>query len=547
MTRRLLVAVLGATLALAGLTASPARAATWPAPVVVAGPEPDFSYRYDPQTVVAPDGTTIASWADTGALNSVLVTEHPVGGSWTTPVPVAPSNVGGTRMAVGSDGTLAIVYENVTAGKLVIGAVVRPAGGAWSAPTTLSDPTKSSNSPSVAVGAGLVTAAWVQGSAATSQVLVNTRPVAAAGTWGSPITFVDSGVSGADVAASPAGTLVTWLLSSDPTDSYAANTVRASFHGTTGSWEAPVAISESSRRAQYAEAAVGTDGTLAVSWESRLSTTAGYYTSARAMAAIRPPGGGWGPESLLSDPDIEGRTPHVGVGPDGTATVVWEHYDGATLKIASRTHRAGAWQPEQLLTQSVDSQSRPVLAVGPDGTAVVEFDDLANGVGVVIRPPGSGWRPPDFIASATKYDYYRTVAVGASTVSVVWLHGLDYSVSAVVADHLLPLPPLPPPLAAAETGPVTGPAKVKKGKRASYSFTGTPGSVTFQCRIDRTRHQQTGATGKKGKKPIAWHSCQSPFKARTAKLKLGRHTLYVRAVLTGVADPTPSTKRFRVT
>ena len=61
MSRRLLVAALGAALALSGLTAAPARAATWPAPVQVAGPQPTFSYRYDPQTVVTPDGTTVAA------------------------------------------------------------------------------------------------------------------------------------------------------------------------------------------------------------------------------------------------------------------------------------------------------------------------------------------------------------------------------------------------------------------------------------------------------------------------------------------------------
>jgi hypothetical protein len=544
MTRRLLVAVLGATLALAGLTASPAHAASWPQPVVVAPAQPAFSYRYDVQTVVTPDGTTVASWADTGGLDSVMVAEHPIGGAWTTPVPVAPANVGGDQLAVGADGTLAIVYESVVAGKVVVGGVVRPAGGAWDAPMVLSDPTKTSSSPQVAIGAGGVTAVWVQGSAAASQVLVDTRPLGVAGTWGSPDTMVDTGVSGADVAASAAGTLVTWQLSSDPSDSYAASTVRATFRGTTGTWGAPVSVSGSTRRAQYAEAAVGTDGTLAVSWESRLSTTAGYYTSARTMAAIRPSGGGWESESLLSDPDIEGRTPHVGVGPDGTATVVWEDYDGATSKIATRTHHAGAWQPTEVLTQSVDSQSRPLLALGPDGTTVVEFDDLANGIGVVIRPPASGWRPPDFIAKTTKYDYYRAVAVGGSTVAVVWLNGLDYSVSAVVADHLLPLPPLPRTVA--ETGTISGPAKVEKGKKASYSFTGSPVSVTFQCRVDRTRHQQTGVKGKKGKKPVPWHACHSPTKVKTRTLKLGHHTLYVRAVLSGVADATPSTKRFKV-
>jgi hypothetical protein len=547
MSRRLLVAALGAALALSGLTAAPARAATWPAPVEVAGAQPTFSYRYDPQTVVSPDGTTVASWADTGALNSVMVAEHPVGGAWSTPVPVAPANVWGNRLAVGPDGTLAIVYQNVVAGKIVVGAVVRPAGGSWAGPVVLSDPTKTSYNPQVAVGAGVVTAVWIQGNGAASNVLVNSRPVGAAGTWGAtPDTFAETGVAGPDVAAGPGGTLVTWVLSSDPSDSYAASTVRGSFHGTTGSWSAPASLSETGRRVQVAEPAVGADGTLAVAWESRLPTTAGYYTSARVVAAIQPPAGAWGAQALLSDPDIESRGPNVGVGPDGTTTVVWESYDGANKKVATRVRRGGSWEPQKDLTESVDFQSDPRLAIGPDGTAVVEFSDLANGIGVAIRPPGSGWRPTDFIAPAAQAGYSRALAVGSDTVAVVWTYGSGDILMAVVADHLLPLPAVPPTAATAETGPVTGPGKVKKGKKAPYSFTGTPASVTFQCRVDETRHQQTGAKGKKGKKPVPWRTCQSPVKVKTKKLKTGKHTLYVRAVLAGVPDPTPSTKRFKV-
>jgi hypothetical protein len=552
MSRRPLVAALvtalGAALALTGLTTAPARAATWPTPVEVAGAEPDFSYRYDPQTVVTPDGTTVASWADTGALNSVMVSEHPVGGAWSAPVAVAPANVWGNRLAAGPDGTLAIVYQNVVASKVVVSAVVRPPGGSWGAPVTLSDTTQTANGPQVAVGADAVTAVWVQGTGAASKPLIKTRTLGVAGTWGGPTTFVDAGVSGIDVAASAAGTLVTWALSSDPSDSYAASTVRASFHGTTGSWEAPLSISGSARRVPVAEPAIGADGTLAVAWESRLPTTAGYYTSARTLAAIRPPGGAWGSESLLSDPDIEGRYPHVGVGPDGTTTVVWESYDGATVKIATRVHHSGSWESETDLTQSIDSESGPQLAISPDGTAVVMSSNLANGIGVAIRPPGSGWRPTDFIAPAAQAGYSRALAVGNSAVAVTWISGDDYVLLAVTADHLLPLPPLPAlPKPTAETGTITGPAKLEKGKKASYSFTGTPASVTFQCRVDQTRHQQTGAKGKKGKKPVPWRTCQSPVKVTTKKLKLGHHTLYVRAVLAGVPDPTPSAKKFKVT
>jgi hypothetical protein len=170
--------------------------------------------------------------------------------------------------------------------------------------------------------------------------------------------------------------------------------------------------------------------------------------------------------------------------------------------------------------------------------------NLDKGTAVAIRPPGGGWRPTDFVAPAAQTGYDRALAVGSNTVSVVWTYGNDDVLLAVTADNLLPLPPLPKPTA--ETSAITGPAKIAKGKKAPYSFTGTPASVTFECRVDETRHQQTGATGKKGKKPVAWKACTSPYNVKTKKLKQGTHTLYVRAVLSGVADLTPSAKKFKV-
>jgi hypothetical protein len=182
--------------------------------------------------------------------------------------------------------------------------------------------------------------------------------------------------------------------------------------------------------------------------------------------------------------------------------------------------------------------------MSPDGTAVVELSNLTQGIGVAIRPAGESWRPTDFIAPAAVNGYDRALAVGGGTVAVLWTHGDDYELMAVVADNLLPLPPLPRPTA--ETGKIAGPKKIEKGEKASYAFTGTPASATFECRVDKTRRQQTGVTGPKGKKPVPWRACHSPTQVKTKKLKLGRHTLYVRAVLAGAPDTTPSAKRFKV-
>ncbi len=80
------------------------------------------------------------------------------------------------------------------------------------------------------------------------------------------------------------------------------------------------------------------------------------------------------------------------------------------------------------------------------------------------------------------------------------------------------------------TNAVTGPAKVKKGKAGSFKFSSPTAGATFQCQLDKG----------------TWKSCASAYKIRTKKLKLGKHTLLVRALVSGAADATPSKKTFKV-
>ena len=90
--------------------------------------------------------------------------------------------------------------------------------------------------------------------------------------------------------------------------------------------------------------------------------------------------------------------------------------------------------------------------------------------------------------------------------------------------------PTPPPVVPA-TGKVKGPASVAKGDTATFKLKSPTAGATFQCKLD------------KGK----WKSCKATHKVKTAKLKVGKHKLQVRAVLAGVVDATPSVKKFSIT
>jgi len=86
-------------------------------------------------------------------------------------------------------------------------------------------------------------------------------------------------------------------------------------------------------------------------------------------------------------------------------------------------------------------------------------------------------------------------------------------------------------LPAPETGKVSGPKKVVKGARATFTFSSPDAGATFECKVDKR----------------AFKACASPLELATKKLKTGKHTLQVRAVHpAGNVDATPSTRRFKV-
>lgn len=94
-----------------------------------------------------------------------------------------------------------------------------------------------------------------------------------------------------------------------------------------------------------------------------------------------------------------------------------------------------------------------------------------------------------------------------------------------------PPPPAPTPTPVVpDTSAVTGKKSYEKPAVAKFGFSSTTAGATFQCKVDKG----------------SWKACTSKLKVKTAKLKVGKHTLRVRAVLAGQVDATPSVKNFTV-
>jgi hypothetical protein len=78
-----------------------------------------------------------------------------------------------------------------------------------------------------------------------------------------------------------------------------------------------------------------------------------------------------------------------------------------------------------------------------------------------------------------------------------------------------------------DTSITKGPKKKTKKKKAKFEFSSTTPGATFECSVDG--------------KPF--EACSSPFKV---KVKKGKHTFEVRAVLGGVSDPSPAKQNWKV-
>jgi hypothetical protein len=107
-----------------------------------------------------------------------------------------------------------------------------------------------------------------------------------------------------------------------------------------------------------------------------------------------------------------------------------------------------------------------------------------------------------------------------------------YSFSVVLPVLLPPIvtPPTeqPPPAVTPDTRITSKPKAKGKDRTPTVKFSSTVGGATFECRLD-------------GK---AFTPCRSPLTTKT--LSLGKHTLKVRAVLSGLKDPSPAACSFKI-
>jgi len=214
-------ALFAAALALFAVAAPGASGAGWLPPANVSPAVPS-SYQYDVLSLqdVAVDGqgNAIATWiqADIEEPEVVRAATRAPGGAWSGAVTIAADAEGKVdlKVAANAAGDAAIAWNGYRSGKEVVKVALRPAGGAWGAPLTLTDPDGVAREPDVVVDeAGNVTVAWAQRDGSTWSIRAATKP--AGGDWGEPDVLSDSETTAdsPQLAVDPQGGLTAvWLL-----------------------------------------------------------------------------------------------------------------------------------------------------------------------------------------------------------------------------------------------------------------------------------------------------------------------------------------------
>lgn len=271
-------------------------------------------------------GNALAVWQRTRAgRSSIRSARRPAGGRWGRSVAVARISPGGgaefatPRVAVDAKGNAAAVWTNVTSGNMgAVQAALKPAGGAWRAPATLSAGNGRSFAAQVVIdGAGNVVAAWLD----YTGRLVRAAVHAPGGHWGRPkLLSRPRRVAGGPMLATGgrATTIAVW-----PNLAYAS--VASATRRAGGGWQAPVDVA-GGVDAFSTPVALDADGDAVAVW---IGDDGGSE-----QGAVRAAGGGWQAPADLAPrlPGIEasGANISVAVDPAGrNAVAVWSRPIGA--------------------------------------------------------------------------------------------------------------------------------------------------------------------------------------------------------------------------
>ena len=160
-----------------------------------------------------------------------------------------------------------------------------------------------------------------------------------------------------------------------------------------GPWVQPAAdVSVSGLIISDPQITTAPDGTATAVWDRYNGAN---YT---IQAANRPPGGSFGAPVDLSVTGGSAFSPQISTAPDGTATAVWHRYDGSNNIIQAATRPpGGSFGAPVNLSATGQPANFPQISTAPDGTATVVWSSTVGGKNIIraaTRAPGGSFGVP---------------------------------------------------------------------------------------------------------------------------------------------------------
>jgi hypothetical protein len=335
----------------------------------------------EPKLVSDGSGDVVAVWRDVDDnAESIRAAFRPryggFGDSETISVPVLAAE--SPRVAMDRLGNAVAVWHVSTTGRdSLVQASIRPAGGAWSAPQVLSDPSEPAFGAGVSIQAGRMTVAWVARDQFRPVIQTATRTMA--DPWTPPVTI--SGPVGGAYAPTVAmddkgGAVAAWQWWDG---SY--RRIEAAVRSSDGAWTEPEELSAPGHTATAPIVAMDAAGNAVAAW------IRSNGIAPAAQTATRSAGGAWSLPQNLSRRGRNAASLDLAMNRRGDAVVSWVQAGG--LKTAFRAPGETKWTRIPITASWGGLGAH--IALDEEGDATIVWDDGYE-VSATYKPEGEPWQ-----------------------------------------------------------------------------------------------------------------------------------------------------------
>jgi hypothetical protein len=309
---------------------------TWSTPVTISTAD---RHAYQHQVVADAQGGATVVWGSSPMTGDDPVDEivwaahRPAGGAWDPPVKLAVEGFT-PHLGVDAEGTVTAVWRQNDS--QAVQAASLSLGGSWSSPVTLSEPAQNATAPRVAVNpSGAAVAVWRGYDGSHWRVQSAARP--AGGAWSTPTTVSEPGreADRIDLAIDSRGNAVAvwWRRGVVNVD---VDAVQVADLPASGSWSVPFTVTPDYAHALDPRVAMDAEGNVHAVWRQ-----AGP-PSWKTVTARRPVGEPWGYHHVLSEDGLNAFRQDIAVDGQGNAVVAWDASYGTSqvVQAQGRDHAA---------------------------------------------------------------------------------------------------------------------------------------------------------------------------------------------------------------